>query len=192
MSLIFLETNHKHMKLLEIKDDEVVAMDDYPIHDLLDGDSVIIKLYFRIFQKKCESIIARTVVLPKDLIASAFDKTIQKKFFDFEKSHPEVTYFALDGNHRTTAASLTRSTIPVMLFENDQDCTDVQKMNDTAGIFRPYTNNTIHECVLELKDHFLNVKQFYTVKEKTKKMVDDTAVQMPQYMRDSFNKKITK
>ncbi len=177
------------MKLLELTDDEIVTMDDYPIYDLLDGDSVIIKLYFRIFQKKCTDIIARTTVLPKELVVAIFDQKIQEKFVYFEKNHPEVKYFALDGNHRTTAASLTKSKIPAMLFENDQDCKDIQKLNDSAGIFRPYTNNTLNECILELKDHFLKVEKFYTVKEKTKKMVEDMKIQMPQYMRDSFNQK---
>ena len=179
------------MKLLEIKDNEIVTMDDYPIHDLKSGvsDGVILKLYFRIFQKNCANIVARTIVLPKELVAAAFDKKIKKKFDEFEKNHPKVKYFALDGNHRTTAASLTKSKIPAMLFENDQDCKDVQKMNNSAEVFRLYTNNSIDECVLELKDHFLKVEQFYTVAEKTRRMVEDMSVEMPQYMRDSFNRK---
>ena len=179
------------MQLLEIKDNEVVAMDDYPIHDLKTGvsDGVILKLYFRIFQKNCANIVARTIVLPKELVASVFDKKIKKKFDEFEKNHPKVKYFALDGNHRTTAASLTKSKIPAMLFENDQDCKDVQKINNSAEVFRPYTNNSIDECVLELKDHFLKVEQFYTVAEKTKRMVADMSIDMPQYMRDRFNRK---
>ncbi|MBI2437001.1 MAG: hypothetical protein HYV41_04645 [Candidatus Magasanikbacteria bacterium] len=107
------------MKLLEINDDEVVTMDDYPIHDFLDGDSVIIKLYFRIFEKDCADIIARVVILPKDLVASAFDEKIKEKFVEFEKNHLQVKYFALDGNHRSTAASLTKSKIPAMLFESE-------------------------------------------------------------------------
>lgn len=174
------------MKILDIIDDEVVAMDDYPIHDLLDGDSVIIKLYFRIFEKDCAGIIARVVVLPKDLVASAFDENIKEKFVEFEKMHPQVKYFTLDGNHRSTAASLTKSKIPAMLFENDQDCKDMQKMNGTPGVFRPYTNNSIEECVLELKNHFSDVGEFLTVKEKTQKMVEDMDICMPQYMRNSF------
>ncbi|MBU1118616.1 hypothetical protein KKH43_01900 [Patescibacteria group bacterium] len=178
------------MKLLELATDEVVTMDDYPIHDLLDGDSVIIKLYFRIFQKKCTSIIARVIVLPKELIVSSFTEATKKNFANFEKSHPKVKYFALDGNHRTTAASLTQSKIPALLLKNDKDCKDIQKMNDSAGVFRPYTNNTLNECVLELKDHFLKVDQFYTVREKTRMMVEDISIDMPQYMRDSFNRKI--
>lgn len=177
------------MKILEIEDNEVVAMDDYPIHDLRDGDSVIIKLYFRIFQEGCPHIIARVVLLPKEVILAVFDEKIKKKFAIFEKKNPQVKYFALDGNHRTTAASLTKSNIPAMLFESDKDCKDVQKLNDSAGVFRHYTNNTLNECILELKDHFLKAKQFYTVAEKTKRMVDDMSIDMPQYMRDSFNKK---
>lgn len=177
------------MKLLEVSDSEIITMDDYPIHDLRAGvsDGVILKLYFRIFQKGCSDIIARTVLLPKDSVISAFDEKIKKQFADFENKHPEVKYFALDGNHRTTAASLTRSKIPAMLFETDRDCLEVQKLNDTAGVFRHYTNNSINDCVLELKEHFQNVQQFYTVEEKTRRMVEDMSVNMPQYMRDSFN-----
>lgn len=177
------------MKLLEILDNEVVTMDDYPIHDLRDGDSVIIKLYFRIFQEGCAHIISRVVLIPKGLVLAAFDEKIKKIFANFEKKNPQVKYFALDGNHRTTAASLTKSKILAMLFENDKDCKDVQKLNDTAGVFRQYTNNTLNECVLELKDHFLKVEKFYTVAEKTKRMVEDMSIDMPQYMRDSFNRK---
>ncbi len=179
------------MKLLEIADNEIVTMGDYPIHDLKTGvsDGVILKLYFRIFQKRCSDIVARTIVLPKELVVLAFNKKIKKKFDAFEKNHLQVKYFALDGNHRTTAASLTKSKIPAKLFESDQDCIDIQKLNDSAEVFRPYTNNTLNECVLELKKHFLNVEQFYTVAEKTKRMVEDMSIDMPQYMRDSFNRK---
>ncbi|KKS70565.1 MAG: hypothetical protein UV42_C0050G0017 [Candidatus Magasanikbacteria bacterium GW2011_GWE2_42_7] len=179
------------MKLLEVADNEIVTMDDYPIYDLQIGvsDGVILKLYFRIFQKHCADIIARTIILPKELVASAFDKKIKKKFDDFKNNHPQVKYLALDGNHRTTAASLTKSKIPAILFENDNDCKEIQKMNNSAEVFRPHTNNSINECVLELKDHFLKVNQFYTVAEKTKRMVDDMSIDMPQYMRDSFNQK---
>lgn len=180
------------MKLLEVFDNEIVTMDDYPIHDLRDGDSVIIKLYFRIFQEGCAHIIARVVLLPKELVLAVFDEKGKKKFAVFEKRNPQVKYFALDGNHRTTAASLTKSKIPAMLFENDKDCKDVQKLNDSPGVFRDYTNNTLNECILELKDHFLKVDQFYTVAEKTKRMVEDTSLNMPQYMRDSFNLKVAK
>ncbi|MEK7213413.1 MAG: hypothetical protein AAB678_03190 [Patescibacteria group bacterium] len=177
------------MKLLEVLDNEVVTMDDYPIHDLRDGDSVIIKLYFSIFQKGCAHIIARIILIPKELLLAVFDEKIKKIFTNFEKKNPQVKYFALDGNHRTTAASLTKSKIPAMLFESDKDCKDVQKLNDTAGVFRHYTNNTLNECVLELKDHFLKIEQFYTVTEKTKRMAEDISIDMPQYMRDSFNQK---
>lgn len=177
------------MKLLEISDNEVVTMEDYPIHDLRDGDSVIIKLYFRIFQEGCAHIIARVVLIPKELVLTVFDEKIKKKFAIFKKKNPRVKYFALDGNHRTTAASLTKSKIPAMLFENDKDCKDARKLNDTAGVFRHYTNDTLNECVLELKDHFLKVEQFYTVAEKTKRMVEDMSIDMPQYMRDSFDRK---
>lgn len=177
------------MRLLEINDNEIVAMNDYPIHDLRSGvsDGVILKLYFRIFQKGCADIIARTIVLSKDLVAQKFDEEIKKKFSDFEKNHPEVKYFALDGNHRTSAASLAKSKIPVMLFENDLDCIEVQKLNDTAGVFRRYTNNSIDDCVQELREHFSDIQQFYTVEEKTGRMVEDMNIDMPQYMRDSFN-----
>lgn len=179
------------MKLLEISDNEIVTMNDYPIHDLQTGvsDGVILKLYFRIFQKHCADIVARTIILPEKLVASAFHKKTKKKFNEFEKKHPQVKYFALDGNHRTTAASLTKSKIPAMLFENDRDCKEIQKMNNSPEVFRPYTNNTLNECVLELKDHFLKAEQFYTVAEKTKRMVEDMSIDMPQYMRDSFNGK---
>ncbi|MCX6781779.1 MAG: hypothetical protein NTW66_01515 [Candidatus Magasanikbacteria bacterium] len=177
------------MKLLEIADNEIVTMIDYPIHDLLEGDGVILKLYFRIFQKGCANIIARVIVLPKELVTAVFDEKVKKKFKDFEKSHPQVKYFALDGNHRTTAASLTKSKIPAMLFESDRDCKDVQKLNDSAEVFRPYVNNTIEECTMELKEHFLKVEQFYTVAEKTKRMVEDISIEMPQYMRNNFNQK---
>lgn len=180
------------MKLLEITDNEIITMDDYPIHDLQTGvsDGVILKLYFRIFQEHCANIVARTIVLPKKFVAPVFDKKIKKKFDEFENNHPHVKYFALDGNHRTTAASLAKSKIPAMLFENDQDCKEIQKRNNRAEVFRPYTNNSINECILELKNHFLKVEQFYTVAEKTKRMVEDISIDMPQYMRDSLNQKI--
>lgn len=179
------------MKLLEISDNEIISMGDYPIHDLQTGvsDGVILKLYFRIFEKKCEDIIAPIVVLPKEFVMASFDDTMLLKFMEFEKEHPKVNFFALDGNHRTTAASLTKSKIPAMLFETDSDCTEVQKLNDTAGVFRHFTNNTLGEYVQELKDHFFGVEQFYTVEEKTKRMVDDVSINMPQYMRESFYKK---
>jgi len=178
------------MKLLEISDTEIVTMDDYPIHDLREGvsDGVILKLYFRIFQTGCEKIIARVSLLPKNLVMGSFDEKIKQKFEEFEKNNPQVKFFALDGQHRSTAASLAKSKIPAILLQSDDDCKELQRLNDTPEVFRHYRNNTLAECVAELKNHFINVEKFYTAEEKTKRMVDDMTVNMPQYMRDSFNR----
>lgn len=46
-------------------------------------------------------------------------KTIEynKKFAEFLGKHPKAEYFLLDGNHKTTAATLTHKQIPAILIE---------------------------------------------------------------------------
>jgi hypothetical protein len=174
------------MKTLDILDSEVVTLTDYPIHDLKGEDRVIIKLYFRIFQKGCSDIIPRVAVIDKSLVVPAFDEDVRKEFAKFEKANPHVKYFALDGNHRTTAASLTHSPIPALVFETDKDCKDAQKLFELGEIFRPYEANSIDEYIQEMKDHFSHADHFFTVADKTKMMVEDVTIELPKYMVDIF------
>lgn len=177
------------MKLLEAQDTEIITMDDYPIHDLRAGESdgVILKLYFRIFEQKCQDIVERVVLIEKDLVVGEFDEEARKKFEEFVSRNPQAIFFCFSGQHRSTAASLTKNKIPAQLLESDSDCKELQKLNNTSGVFRVHENNTIAECVEELKNHFKNATGFYTVYEKTKRMVEDKSLAMPEYMRDSFN-----
>lgn len=177
------------MKLLDVNDKEVITMDDYPIHDLLPGasDGVILKLYFRVFEQKCWDIVERVQIIDKDLVVESFEEAVKEKFVEFLKSNLEAKYFCLGGQHRSTAASLTKNKIPAQLLETDADCKELQKLNNTSGVFRTHENNTIAECVDELKNHFKNAEKFCTVYEKTKRMVEDMDLAVPQYMRDSFN-----
>ncbi len=80
----------------------------------------------------------------------------------------------LDGNHRTTALTLSGRRIAVIEYRNDRDIREAKKMVTTGGVVENRTLDlTLDENCELFREHFRGISDFMTVEQKTKKMVDE-------------------
>jgi len=166
-----------------LRPEQIVTLNSYPVHNLQ-----ILKIYFRIFQKEQGKIMPPCPVLHKSTgIPLIKGKGKYNSLLNnFLKSHPKAEYFLLDGTHKTTAAALTHSLIPVIVFRNNEDIKEAKKLVGKGEIFSLTVGSTIKENLEDLRKHFFKTMIFQTVAEKTEKMVKTKI--LPRYMIDVYVK----
>jgi hypothetical protein len=166
-----------------LRPEQIVTLNSYPVHNLQ-----ILKIYFRIFQKEQGKIMPPCPVLHKSTgIPLIKGKGKYNSLLNnFLKSHPKAEYFLLDGTHKTTAAALTHSLIPVIVFRNNEDIKEAKKLVGKGEIFSLTVGSTIRENLEDLRKHFFKTMIFQTVAEKTEKMVKTQI--LPKYMIDVYVK----
>jgi len=122
--------------------------------------------------------------------ASCIGKTtFAKELSKYLKENPHAEYFLLDGGHKTTAATLSHSLIPVWVIEKDQDFQEAKKLIKTGELFGWYkTGETVKSALDELAKHHFGTKNFLTVEDKTKVMVKKRDI--PDYMISTYKRKI--
>ena len=175
------------MTRLYARPDQVITLNDFPVHH-----EQCLKIYFRIFSTGHSDIIPPCPVIHKSTgtpFIKGSSKTAQKYnavLAKFLEDRPESEYFLLDGTHRTTAAALSHSEIPLLVFQGDNDIRDAKKLVKQGELFSLTTGNSITDCVRILQRHFVKTMLFQTVAEKTLKMVRQKVV--PQYMIDFYKK----
>lgn len=165
--------------------DQVITLNDYPVHN-----EQILKIYFRIFQKRQGKIMPPCPVIHKStgIPFAKGRKKYNKLLNDFLKSHPRAEYFLLDGTHKTTAAALTHNLIPVMVFGNDKDIIEAKMLARKGELFSLMVDDTIKKSLNELKKHFFKTMLFQTVTEKTERMARNKI--LPEYMVNVYRNKI--
>jgi len=151
------------MNKLNVKPEEIITLNDYPVHSLK-----VLNEYV----EKCKSkqLIDFIPVIEKDIMKTFFDKQTLEKFKEFEKTHPSAKYFMLDGSHRTTALTINNAPIEIITYRNDKDIANSK--NYWAGeVFdkSPLTLSLEENCNI-LNNHFKKKTYFFTVLEKTEKM----------------------
>jgi len=175
------------MELKKLHLDQIVTLNSYPVHN-----EQILKIYFRIFQKGQSKIIPPCPVIHKStgipLIQGRSEKIRKYNILltKFLEKHPKAEYFLLDGTHKTTAAALTHSLIPVIVFRNNEDIKEAKKLVGKGEIFSLTVGSTIRENLEDLRKHFFKTMIFQTVAEKTEKMVKTQI--LPKYMIDVYVK----
>ena len=168
------------MQRKELSPNQIITLNDYPVHN-----ERILELYFRIYQKDCSKIVPFCPVIHKSIVISFLNPELLTKFKEFEKNHQQAEYFMLDGSHRTTAATLTKSPIKSIIIENDQDLVKAKSMIDKGDILsNEIMNQNIKENCLILNEHFLEKTSFQTVKEKTERMIKEKVI--AQYLIESY------
>src|SRR3989338_968814 len=158
------------MKKLKLKPDEIITLNDYPVH----SDKVL-KEYFN----KCElgEEIPFVPVIRKGIVRKYFAGKLLKKFKEFEKANPKAGYFMLDGSHRTTALTLTGCTIPVIVYEKTKDIRGARKLVATRHVLKNGTlDHTLEENCKILNRYFKGKFYFMTVEQKTKSMVKECKI----------------
>lgn len=168
------------MQIKQLNANQIITLTDFPVHS-----EHILKIFFLVYRKKCAKIIPPCPVMDKSLVIPYFSGKLKDIFSKFAIQNPQAKYFLLDGSHKTTAASLTRSKIAAMIFRNDNDIKKAKKMVKTGELFSLTVANTIAANAIELKNHFNKNKVFRTVEQKTELMVKKKVIS--PYMINYYN-----
>ncbi|MDD4995472.1 MAG: hypothetical protein PHW53_03360 [Patescibacteria group bacterium] len=169
------------MQTKRLTADEIITLNDFPVHN-----GQILKIFFIIFRKKCSKIIPPCPIMDVSLVLPFFSAKLKNLFLKFRIKNPQAKYFLLDGSHKTTAAALTGSRIPVMILKNNKDIQEAKQMVKIGDLFSLTVANTMKNNAIELKNHFNKKKYFQTVNEKTQIMVKKKVI--PRYMIDYYKK----
>ena len=169
------------MKEKELLPEQIITLNDYPVHN-----ERILELYFRIYKNGCSKIVPFCPVMHKEIVLKFLDTDLINKFKEFESNYPQAEYFMLDGSHRTTAATLTKSPIKSIIIETDQDLIKAKSMIDKGDVLsNDIVEKNIKENCLILNNHFKEKPFFQTVKEKTEKMIKEKVI--AKYLIDSYS-----
>ncbi|MFH1286847.1 MAG: hypothetical protein ABII02_03810 [Candidatus Magasanikbacteria bacterium] len=155
------------MQIFELDPSQVITLNDYPVN----SDDMLIK-YFRM----CElgEKLAFVPLIKKNAVKPYLSDNLRKIFEVFEKKHGKAEYFMLDGSHRTTALSLRGSKIPAIVYEKDRDIIEAKKLVASGQILENGTlYHTMEENCKILNKHFNSKPYFMTVRQKTKKMLNE-------------------
>ncbi|MFT4309166.1 MAG: hypothetical protein ACMXYL_01620 [Candidatus Woesearchaeota archaeon] len=176
------------MQLKRLRPEQIITLKDYPLYN-----QHILKIYFRVFSKCHGNILPPCPVIHKSSgIPFSIDndvKSIRQNALlsRFMENNPKAEYFLLDGSHKTTAACLSRKTIPVLVIEKDEDLEEAKKLTDKGELFGWYSiENSVEEAVSVLSKHHSNTKIFMTVKDKTNLLVKNKDV--PDYIISYYKK----
>ncbi len=166
------------MKHKLLRPDQIVTLRDYPLYN-----PHILKIYFRVFSRNQGKILPPCPVIHK---SAGIPFVKGKKRYNallqgFLDKHPKAEYFLLDGSHKTTAATLSKKLIPVVIIEKDDDLKKAKKLIESGEFFGWYSvENSIKEALNVLAKHHFGAKKFLTVEDKAKLMVKNKDI--PDYM----------
>jgi hypothetical protein len=155
------------MKKLNLKPDQIITLNDYPVH----SPKVLTEYY-----SKCKlgESFPLVPVIRKTFVRKFLGEILVKELEKFEEDHEDAEYFMLDGSHRTTALNLGNCEIKATEYENDEDILDAKKLVKTGEVLQ---NGTLEKSFEEncegLKDLFSAKPYFMTVEEKTQKMIEE-------------------
>ncbi len=171
-----------------VKPEKLMALNDAKLHNVQ-----ILKIYFRIFQKNKGRILLYCPVIKKELAIQEITKKNTKKYNEklkkFLDSHKEVEYIVLDGNHKTTAATLAKRKIPITIIEKDEDFKELKELQNKGEILGFHNipssvNSMLNSLNISLREYYSPNFGFNSVLEKTRKLVKTN--QIPDYMKKYF------
>jgi len=176
------------MRYKLLRPNQIITLRDYPLYN-----QHILRIYFRIFSKNQGKILPPCPVIHKSLgtpLVSGRDAKSKKHnalLNGFLDKNPDAEYFLLDGSHKTTAATLSKKMIPVVIIEQDKDFKEAKKLIKSGEFLGWYSvENSIKDTLDELAKHHMGSEKFLTVEDKSKLLVKNKDV--PDYII-SFLKK---
>ncbi|MAE13424.1 hypothetical protein CMO92_02565 [Candidatus Woesearchaeota archaeon] len=174
------------MKYRSLRPDQIITLRDYPLYN-----QHILRIYFRVFSKNQGKILPPVPVIHKSLgIPLIKSRTPSAKKHNqllstFLEKNPAAEYFLLDGSHKTTAATLSKKKISVVIMETDKDFKVAKKLIKSGEIFGWHSpKNSIDEAINELAKHHRGSERFLTVEDKSKLLVKNKDV--PNYIISFF------
>ena len=131
------------------------------------------------------------------LQATHYIASIQDEFRWYSTLIKHAPYCLLDGNHRSTAATLTHSPIQAIELHCDEDVAQIKKMieeGDLSGHGSLETSHSLRDLVLSFEEFCLGgkttlnnmgrMKDVRTVKDRIDKLVSEG--RLPRYMAEQY------
>jgi|ETNmetMinimDraft_2_1059921.scaffolds.fasta_scaffold19299_3 hypothetical protein len=117
-------------------------------------------------------------VIHKDIVILYFNDDLREKFEKFINLNPKSDYIMLDGNHRTTALTLSQNLLGAIVLENDEDFRRAKEMVRIGELLESdiYDEDLESNCKI-LQRHFSETFYFETVLQKTLRLVRDKLVE---------------
>ncbi|MDP7247493.1 MAG: hypothetical protein QF741_02615 [Candidatus Peribacteraceae bacterium] len=168
------------LNTMELSPNQVITLHDFPLHS-----EQVLKLYFRMYQQNCGNIVPTCPVLKKDLVHVAFTGKTKDSYDEYIANNPQVDFFLLDGSHKTTAATLARTPLSVIVFEKDEDIQEAKELVIKGELLSLTVGDSIQENVEILKGYFDKKPTFQTVEEKTLLLVEKGKI--PNYMIEFYH-----
>lgn len=175
------------MKHKLLHPNQIITLRDYPLYN-----QHILRIYFRVFSKDQGEILPPCPVIHKSSGIPFVDgedvkaKKHNSLLSDFLSKNPAAEYFLLDGSHKTTAATLSRKMIPVVVIEKDKDLEEAKRLIEKGEFFGWYSvENSIKNAIGVLAKHHIGAEEFMTVEDKTKLLIDNKYV--PDYIVSFFS-----
>ncbi len=155
------------MELRQLEPNQIITLNDYPVHS-----NTILEKYFA--SATAGNQLPYVPIIATSIVREYLDDSLQKKLDQFENVNPEAQYIMLDGSHRTTALTLTKKSIKVIVYQTTKDIIEAKKLVASNKVCQNGTlDETIEENCKELNRHFRSKPYFMTVADKTQRMVDD-------------------
>jgi hypothetical protein len=174
------------MKFKKLRPQQIITLRDYPLYN-----QHILRIYFRIFSRDQGRILPPCPVIHKSSgipISKGTDAESEKYnalLNTFLETNPDAQYFLLDGSHKTTAATLSRKMIPVVVIEQDEDFQEAKKLIKTGEFFGWYSvEDSIKNALDDLAKHHKGAERFLTVEDKTKLLVKNKDI--PAYIISEY------
>jgi hypothetical protein len=177
------------MKYRLLHPNQIITLRDYPLYN-----QHILRIYFRIFSKGQGKILPPCPVIHKSTgVPFACGKDAKSKKYntllnDFLKKNPNAEYFLLDGSHKTTAATLSKRMVPVVIIEQNKDLKEAKKLIKSGDFFGWYSvEDSIKEAIDVLVKHHIDSEKFLTVEDKAKLLVKNKDI--PDYIVSFYKNK---
>ena len=164
------------MRVKHVSPEEVITLTDFAVFN-----GHILKILYHMCMNFSAKLMPPCPVIHTSLVVPSFTGSVKKAFVRFEKKHPRVQYFLLDGSHKTTALSLSNCALPVFVIAKNRDIAQARKMVETGKLLSLTIGKTMAENISNLRRHFTRKTRFETVGEKTRRMI--TRKVIPEYMR---------
>lgn len=154
------------MNIRELSPLKLITTRDFPVHN-----AKVLDEYFALYRSGKGHELPPVPLVHRNHIMGHFVDADFKLFLEYIKQNPEAEYFLLNGSHRTTAASLTRSLIKCAILETDDDITECRQITFNGKPYEHLLEDTLQENIQGVTNHFRGTRIFETVQQKTDRMV---------------------
>lgn len=158
------------MEFKELKPEQVITTRDFPVHS-----AEVLERYFEMYRNGGGYNLPPVPLMHKNLVTPHFEGPEEPILREYLRQNPQAEYFLLNGSHRTTAANLAGRMIGGMLLSTQEDICKARQITFNGEPYQHGLLDTIEGNIDDLVAHFRGTAMFWSVEQKTAKMVDEWA-----------------